>query len=85
MSPVISIDAQDIMGSHVVDIGAEIKKIRLDANGSIKADSRGSPVPDGSLGEPREQHGEGCRLRGKLDVQKVCLDWLPSQSLSVNI
>ncbi len=47
---VVSVDAQDVMGSHVVDVGGQLKKTRLMA-GSLRPalDSRGIPLSPGMI------------------------------------
>jgi len=66
---VVSIDAQDVMGSHVVDVGGKLHKTRLAEDGSVKRDSYGVPLSDSV--DPKEQMGEGCRLHGDMIVKKV--------------
>ncbi|CAM6001566.1 unnamed protein product [Sphagnum balticum] len=67
---VISVDAQDIMGSHVMDVGGELHKTRLDAAGNIRYDGSGTPMNEFS-GQHTEQRGEGCRVNGTMIVKKV--------------
>ena len=42
----LSVDAQDIMGTHVVDVGGKLHKSRTDKDGNIKRDSNGNPLPE---------------------------------------
>jgi len=67
---VTSVDAQDIMGTHVVDVGGELHKLRLDEFGRPKRDSRGNPL-SADAGNPQDQKGEGCEVSGYLIVNKV--------------
>ncbi|XXQ31370.1 Endoplasmic reticulum vesicle transporter C-terminal domain-containing protein [Plasmodiophora brassicae] len=69
---IVSVDAQDIMGSHQLDVGGGLIKTRLDSNGNPK----GSPGESfSSLGltleSARQYKGEGCRVHGSLFVKKV--------------
>uniref|UniRef100_A0A6A7G9S0 Endoplasmic reticulum-Golgi intermediate compartment protein 3 n=1 Tax=Hirondellea gigas TaxID=1518452 RepID=A0A6A7G9S0_9CRUS len=71
---VISLDAQDIMGSHSVDVGGTLEKYRMDTNGNRMFDKLGRPLASGpGHGQSivRDQIGEGCRLKGFLLVNKV--------------
>ena len=44
-SPVLSVDAQDIMGSHIMDVGGRLHKTRIDANTLMpKLDISGRPL-----------------------------------------
>lgn len=52
------------MGSHVVDVGGELHKTRLLADGTVSD----APV---SGGRPEEQRGEGCRVNGHMIVKRV--------------
>lgn len=61
---VLSVDAQDALGSHVLDVGGELHKTRLAADGS----DRGVPVDEGA---PQDQKGEGCRVHGHMIVKRV--------------
>jgi len=67
---VTSVDAQDIMGTHVVDVGGQLHKVRLDEQGRPKRDSRGALLSAESS-NPQEQIGEGCEVSGYLIVNKV--------------
>ncbi|CAG9313644.1 unnamed protein product [Blepharisma stoltei] len=74
----ISLDAQDIMGSHVVDVGGSMKKIRLSSDGKFieeedlfeKEHKEESGV---NLQEIKKQldNKEGCQLIGHILVNKV--------------
>lgn len=66
---VTSVDAQDVMGSHVVNVGGKLYKTRLDSNGRIKLGVNGLPLPDQS--PPKEQIGEGCNVHGTIVVKRV--------------
>lgn len=67
---ILSVDAQDIMGTHVVDVGGELHKTRLDAEGNIKLDHTGAPAAP-ETEDPTEQQGEGCNVHGNMIVKKV--------------
>lgn len=68
---VVSVDAQDVMGSHVVDVGGELKKTRLSAQGKVQMERDG--VTPMSLTPPDvlEMKGEGCNIHGHLIVKRV--------------
>jgi len=70
---VVSVDAQDIMGSHVVDVGGELKKTRLDKLGRVVVDVKtGQPaLAEGPGIEPGQQKGEGCNVHGYMIVKRV--------------
>jgi len=67
---VVSVDAQDVMGSHVVDVGGELHKTRLTPDGAEKRDPNGKLVPPDTA-DYKEQIGEGCRIHGDMIVKKV--------------
>ncbi len=47
---VLSVDAQDVMGSHVVDVGGHLKKTRLNGKTLTEVvDARGQPASPGML------------------------------------
>lgn len=56
---VISVDAQDVMGSHVVDVGGTIHKTRLSPEGSVMVDAAGQDLPLDET-NPISQKGEVC-------------------------
>ena len=59
----VSVDAQDIMGSHVVDVGGKLHKTRVDPESILpKLDQYGQQLPPNTP-NPRDQMGEGCRVR----------------------
>jgi len=69
---VISVDAQDVMGGHIVDVGGELRKIRLDRYGRPLLDSKGVPLPsEGNGVDPSLQKGEGCNIYGYMIVKRV--------------
>lgn len=68
---IIGVDAHDIMGSHQQDIGQDVRKLRIDQAGRLKKGADGKFLPPGDQGEPTDQVGEGCRLRGFIVVKKV--------------
>jgi len=84
---VVSVDAQDIMGSHILDVGGQLHKTRLAADGTPKAPPVVAPklaIPDNheqvrpasyathaNLDELKEQIGEGCNVHGTMIVKKV--------------
>eukprot|EP00808_Paulinella_micropora_P030488 g10501.t1 len=78
---VISVDAQDVMGSHVVDVGGTVHKQRLTAAGEVVRDENGNPVvfdehsavAAAGVGDKDAlaQKGEGCRIWGNMIVKKV--------------
>lgn len=63
-------DAQDVMGSHVVDVGGKLVKTRTDETGQIKFDATGRTM-DAERVPPREQMGEGCNIHGNMIVKMV--------------
>lgn len=67
---ILSVDAQDIMGTHIVDVGGELRKSRLSSMGLPMVDSAGYPLPPEG-GDPVQQRGEGCNVHGYLIVKKV--------------
>lgn len=75
---VVSVDAQDVMGGHILNLGGQLLKQRLDAKGNNKQDSAGKILlhrdePEGmeDSRDLSDQIGEGCRLRGWFKVKKV--------------
>ena len=70
---VISLDAQDIMGSHVINIEGSMKKIRLDRNGKTlsEEDLLKSGQMDLEAVKTQFANQEGCRLQGYIYVNKV--------------
>jgi len=69
---VVSVDVQDVMGGHIVDIGGELKKVRLDRYLKPRLDHLGRPVPaEGPGVDPAEQKGEGCNINGNMVVKRV--------------
>eukprot|EP00457_Paulinella_chromatophora_P008074 gb/GEZN01008101.1/.p1 GENE.gb/GEZN01008101.1/~~gb/GEZN01008101.1/.p1 ORF type:complete len:331 (-),score=47.64 gb/GEZN01008101.1/:447-1439(-) len=69
---VISVDAQDVMGSHVVDVGGTVHKQRLSKEGEIVRDANGQPLlSTDDESTANEQTGEGCRIWGNMIVKKV--------------
>jgi len=67
---VVSVDAQDVMGSHVVDVGGKLHKIRLGRDGLAKRGVNGQPAQVEG-GPPEEQVGEGCNIAGTMIVKRV--------------
>jgi len=70
---IISLDAQDVMGSHHVNVGGNLLKRRMDASGKTFEDFHDSTtnVPDwGRLKEAFTKQ-EGCHLMGSIEVNKV--------------
>eukprot|EP01083_Nonionella_stella_P250073 864064_1 len=70
---IISLDLQDVMGSHHVDVGGTLEKVRLDSQGRIMEENGQELISQPSLSteQAKLQKGEGCRLRGFLRVNKV--------------
>jgi hypothetical protein len=71
---VISLDAQDIMGSHVMNVEGSMKKIRLDKSGGPLSEEdllKGSGQVDAQLARGQFENKEGCRLQGNIKVNKV--------------
>lgn len=71
---VISLDAQDIMGSHHINIQGSMKKIRLDLNGNILDEEdllNSSKTMDVQAVKEQFNNKEGCRLKGHILVNKV--------------
>lgn len=70
---ILSLDLQDVMGSHHVDVGGTLEKVRLDSAGRVLKE-KGKPVisqPSLIAEQAKQQKGEGCQLRGFLQVNKV--------------
>ncbi|CAG9317000.1 unnamed protein product [Blepharisma stoltei] len=71
----LSLDAQDIMGSHVVDVGGAMKKIRLSPEGKNiqEEDMFKGDHNEGNVQEVKKQieSREGCQLLGHILVNKV--------------
>jgi len=68
---VISVDAQDVMGSHVVDVGGLLHKTRLNGGTlAYKLDRQGHPLAVEG-GDPLQQKGEGCNIQGTMIVKRV--------------
>jgi hypothetical protein len=71
-----SLDAQDIMGSHVMNVEGSMKKIRIDTNGNILSEedllteSTNNAQLTGII-KQQLQDKEGCRLKGNIKVNKV--------------
>eukprot|EP00455_Lapot_gusevi_P008111 TRINITY_DN1349_c0_g4_i1.p1 TRINITY_DN1349_c0_g4~~TRINITY_DN1349_c0_g4_i1.p1 ORF type:complete len:333 (-),score=95.04 TRINITY_DN1349_c0_g4_i1:121-1119(-) len=71
---VLSVDVQDVMGTHVMDVHGDLFKYRMDAQGNMRVDSQGKPLftPDhATYDEAKGQIGEGCRVKGHVWVKKV--------------
>jgi hypothetical protein len=71
---IVSVDAQDVMGSHVLDVGGELHKTRLDSNMKVKTASNGMELPVENT-KPEEMIGEGCNLHGHMIVKRVPGNW----------
>lgn len=67
---ILSVDAQDIMGSHVVDVGGKLHKMRLDRTLRPRLGADGQPLPTEG-GNPEDQLGEGCNVWGNMIVKRV--------------
>ena len=82
---IISLDLQDIMGSHTVNIHGSLMKYKLDKEGKIIGESAYKTKPPGEVhdddtdeempdyDEVKEQFAsqEGCQLKGYFLVNKV--------------
>lgn len=70
---VISLDAQDIMGSHVINVEGSMKKIRIDYQGRAltEEDLLGHQNMDLEAAKRQFVDKEGCRLVGNIKVNKV--------------
>lgn len=71
---IISLDAQDIMGSHVVNVEGSMRKIRMDPNGRTlsEEDLLGhAAAMDTESVRKQFNDKEGCRLVGNIKVNKV--------------
>lgn len=81
---ILSLDVQDVMGSHTVNIHGTLNKIKLDKNGNVlgeevydssKEEHHGShshtPQPNIQDVMAQIQNGEGCQLTGNFYVNKV--------------
>jgi len=64
---VLSVDYQDIMGSHNMDVANSLVKTRIDSDGK----ALGSSPFSLSKEEVVRQAGEGCRIKGTLVVKNV--------------
>jgi hypothetical protein len=68
---VVSVDSQDVMGGHTVDVGGNLKKTRVDRVTLIpKLDASGRELTVHGR-PPIEQKGEGCNVHGFLSVKRV--------------
>ena len=72
---VLSVDVQDQLGSHALNVGGTLRKFRLRSLSSQPVlDSRGNFVESPlhiDIESARSQRGEGCWLLGMLNVKKV--------------
>jgi len=69
---VVSLDAQDVMGGHIVDVAGELHKIRRDRFGRPVLDEKGNPAAvEGQGVDITKQRGEGCSLSGYMVVKRV--------------
>jgi hypothetical protein len=71
---IVSLDAQDIMGSHHINVGGDLFKIRLSRTGEelekIRHES-GSTTIDLARAREAYKAEEGCQLVGSIEVNKV--------------
>jgi hypothetical protein len=72
---VVSVDLQDVMGSHEMDVGGggdlddgQLHKSRVDADGNLKFDQDGNALP---IDDFKSQKGEGCNVHGHMLVKRV--------------
>lgn len=86
---IISLDLQDIMGSHTVNIHGSLMKYKLDKNGKIIGESlyktkspenhgeifdeEDEEMPDYEEVKKQFQNQEGCQLKGYFLVNKVII------------
>ena len=84
---IISLDLQDIMGSHTVNIHGSLIKIKLDKDGKnigesayktkppgeIHEDETDEEMPDYEMVKKQFAAHEGCQLKGYFLVNKVIL------------
>ena len=71
---IISLDAQDIMGSHVVNIEGSMKKIRLNSEGDVLSEENllgEATMMNTEIVRKQFNDKEGCRLKGFILVNKV--------------
>jgi len=73
---ILSLDVQDIVGTHIVDFDGELVKNRLDSKGEIIESWNHHELhfDDDANYEKAEQAykaSEGCRLTGNIEVNKV--------------
>jgi hypothetical protein len=72
---IISLDAQDVMGTHHVNVGGNLEKKRLNRDGVFLADFHDNPnaqaPPDMIRLKQAFIDNEGCRLVGSVLVNKV--------------
>lgn len=65
---IVSVDAQDVMGTHVMDVKGQLHKTRVDADGNVILVNG---EPSSKTETPEEQKGEGCRIHGYIVVKRV--------------
>ncbi len=70
VSRCLSVDVQDVMGSHIVDYGGRLHRWRTNSEGQLLFDSTGQPLSHDSV-VPLAQKGEGCNVEGTLIVKQV--------------
>jgi len=79
---IVSVDAQDVMGTHTVDMAGGLKKRRLSAQGAdlgflegreirYEYNNQRQEVNKDDMEWLKGMQGEGCRLEGYLTVNKV--------------
>lgn len=66
----VSVDAQDVMGGHQLDVGGALVKQRLDKAGNPK-EANLFMSADLSRDALKKMKGEGCRVNGSMRVKKV--------------
>ena len=74
---ILSLDVQDVMGTHIVDVGVTLHKTRLSKKGE-KTSSEIMVGPQGMITQEyvkaaRKAHadGEGCNIHGFLQINRV--------------
>ena len=70
----MSLDAQDVMGSHIVDIEGTLNKRRLDRDGRLLTEESmlgASKTQDAAAIKSQLTNGEGCQIVGNISVNKV--------------
>lgn len=86
---ILSLDVQDIMGSHSVNIQGNLMKYRLDKDGKTIAEEKyqngENQMPDYEMVKNEIVAKEGCRIKGYFIVNKVNLKLFSIRFLETSI